>query len=363
MKKIGILTYMQSNYGAVLQAYALQKYLRMNCDDAVEIINFTTEQHIKEDKIFRRRSPNFVKNFILSLRAAIYYRALRRRKKRTIKFKKENINFSRRYKTTEELLKNPPQKDIYIAGSDQVFNLNTPFGDVYYLGFKKNGGKKIAYAASFGVSKFDDKYHEKGKSFFPDFDVISCREKVGADFISNIIGKEVPVVIDPTLLLTAEDWSNVMVKPDFSNYICIYDLNGNSRLIEYAKTIQSKTGLKIACITSNIRKRYNVDKVIYDAGPAEFVGLIACSNYTITDSFHGTVFSLIFNRPFNSYIANTNLSSRIYNLLDSLGLSRRIIKDGDAIDFNKDYMESPNADLQRYALSSYQFIKDNIINI
>lgn len=327
MKKIGIFTFFQTNYGAVLQAYALQHYLELQPDTQVEIVDFTTTNHLKAHKIFQKQKTNNpFKIFYYYYSTFLFIRQLKRRIKRTIEFKKKYLNLTQRYSSVEEVLKNHPIEDLYITGSDQVFNPNARYVPVYFLNFDKGIGKKAAYAPSFGISLFDDKITEKISTYIKDFDFLSCREPAGAEYLTSITGKNVPLVVDPVLLHSSEEWAKIAVSPNLKKeYIFVYELNGAERLIQIAKDIQKNTGLTIVCLTGKRMKRYSVDKQFYDAGPAEFVGWIKDASYVVTDSFHGTVFSLIFKKQFFSFIAVERTSSRITNILNKTNLKERIL--------------------------------------
>ena len=301
--KIGIFTYFQTNYGAVLQAYALQKYLQNQPGTEVEIIDFTTPEHLEGHKICKKQSlKNPVAAIAYYFFTLIHYRQLKRRVIRTWDFKNKYFKFSQRYSSMKDALENHPKEDIYITGSDQVFNPSGKYVPLYYLGFDKGNGKKVAYAPSFGISKFDDSITHK-------------------------------------------------------NYIFIYDLNGAESLISIAKKIQKDTRLPIVCLTRNRLKMYPINKQIYDAGPAEFVGWIKNASYVVTDSFHGTVFSLIFSKQFFTYIALERTSSRIRNILGKAGLENRIVtKEGLKLFDFLSYERYASVDLQQLSASSKQFI-------
>lgn len=364
-KSIGIVTYMLSNYGAVLQCYALQRYLRNNSTNKVEVIDFTTDDHLDSIRILRRQSDNPIKNVILLLLQLSHYFPLKRRQRRTIDFKKRNINYTSRYSDMKSILENPPKEDVYVTGSDQVFNLNSKYVDFYYLNFDTGKARKVAYAPSFGVSIFDNEYYNRVAGYINGFDALSCREYTGARFLSELTGSHVPVVIDPTMLLTADEWLRVATKPKTDNYILIYDLNGREDLIIIAKKIQSITRRRIVCLTSNIRNRYNVDRIVYDAGPSEFVGWLVNAYCIVTDSFHGTSFALIFNKPFSTYIANPQTADRVRSLLKAFDLQSRIVENGktDSFAFSEDFSQRPNARIADKVRDSHRFIKDNILSI
>lgn len=336
--RIGIFTFFQTNYGAVLQAFALQHYLEQQPGTEVEIVDFTTPNHLMDHKVFQKqktRNPiSLLSYYFFTL---IHYRQLKRRINRTWEFKKKYFHFTRRYSSVEDILKNHPKEDIYVTGSDQVFNPNARYVPVYYLDFDKGNGKKVAYAPSFGISEFSSEISQKIERYVRDFDYLSCREQAGADYLNSLTGKEVPVVVDPVLLHDAEEWEKIAISPNYGkDYIFIYDLNGAENLIKIAKNIQKHTKLPVVCLTNKRTKIYPVNKQLYDAGPAEFVGWIKDASYVVTDSFHGTLFSLIFGKQFFSFIALEKTSSRIKNILERTGLENRIVtkKDLSSFDFS-----------------------------
>lgn len=326
--RIGIETFFQSNYGAILQAYALRRYLTDRFDADVEIINFTTNAHLKNARIIRfPHSKNLIRACARLSLLFFRYPALHTQRRRIAQFKEEYLHLTKRYFSVEDMLNNMPDKDIYVTGSDQVFNPNSPYSPVYYLAFDKKDKKKVAYAPSFGISKFSDSLTAQIRDWLLDFDALSCREKTGADYMSSIVNTQVPTVVDPVLLLKKEQWQNVMITPKTSNsYIFVYDRNGGNNLISLAQKISTKVGLPIWVISSDNACHYKVDRIVLNAGPREFVGYIANAEYVITDSFHGTMFSLIFGKQFYVYQALPGLFSRIENVLNQLGLQDRIIK-------------------------------------
>lgn len=363
MKKVLIFTYMLNNYGAILQAFALQTYLKEHCGLDVSIVNYETNRHRKLNRIFKRSSTNFIIQMCLWIATLVRFLSLKRRKERTIDFKDRLMKFTCKYTSKGHLLNNVPDADVYLSGSDQVFNPNGIDRDVYYLHFDKKKSCKAAYAPSFGGTNYSEEVKLEIKERLSDFDVLSCRELDGAAFMSSLLGIDVPQVVDPTLLLTEDEWNKLSVEPKGKkNYICVYDLNGGDDLIAIAKKIQAKTNLKICCITDKVHKRYHVDKQIYDAGPAEFVGWIQNAAYVVTDSFHGTMFSLKFKIPFYTYIAVPSSSTRITSVLGRLNLSDRIIENGKASMWSMDNGNLCNykGELEALISVSKSFIKNEI---
>ena len=134
--KIGIQTFFQTNYGAILQAYALSTYLRETFDAEVEIINFTTDKHLEERRIIRKeKGRNTIISLLRYIIILLRYHRIKRQYQRIDSFKEKNLQLTSRYSSIEEMMNNMPMEDIYITGSDQVFNPKSQYSSVYYLGF------------------------------------------------------------------------------------------------------------------------------------------------------------------------------------------------------------------------------------
>jgi len=323
-KNIGIVTFLYTNYGALLQAYALQRYLKNENFNVVNIY-FKTIEHENDSRVF-----NFYGTFKSKISQLFFtlirYRGLKKRKLRTDLFKNKYFNLSPIYRTIEDFISRPPLFDIYISGSDQVFNPYGDYRDVFYLNFDKGRSKKIAYSASFGINEFTDDVTRMVLPLVQDFDAISCREKDGADYLRDVLGREVFWVADPTFLLKVEEWDEICVLPKLKGkYIFVYALADEKSLIEIAKRIKKKTGFKIICVRGNTRDFISADKCIYGCGPAEFIGLIRKAEYVVTDSYHGTIFSIIFNKAFYTFISRPKVASRIYSLFNLLECSDRVV--------------------------------------
>lgn len=331
--KVVIATFIYTNYGGVLQAYALQKYLNSFRNLDVYNLYFHTKWHDKDARVYNLygSAKSKIGQILFS---TLRFSSLFKRKYRTNKFKKAHFKFTSKFSDVDLFTSNPPKADIYISGSDQVFNPNGLYKDVFYLNFEKENSRKIAYAASFGVSEFSNESAIKILPLIDDFDSLSCREKSGCDFIKLLTNRNAEHVVDPTFLLTKEEWLNISISPKMSSkYILIYALASEKELVDVAKKIQIETGYSIVCIRSNSRDFLNVDKVVYSCGPSEFLGYIIDSEYVVTDSFHGTVFSIIFNKKFYTYISRPEVSTRIYSLLQLIDAEDSLITSNNFLDF------------------------------
>ena len=358
-KKVGIVTFHTAdNYGAVLQAFALQEHIKryLKCD--VEIIDFNTPIHEEEHRIFQA-APDIIRSFIYGLFTLLHYASLKKRVKRFKEFRLKHLHLtSHRYSSEYDFLNNIQQFDFYISGSDQVFNPKVRYRDCYYLGFPKNGRKKIAYAPSFGLSAFSQEDTDYIKKMVSDFDLLSCREKNGADFLSSLLGREVPVVCDPVFLLTKQEWeAHIPRCAEKEPYIFVYDLCGGYQDIALAKKVSRALGnIKIICATTHTRVYYSGVKVFRNMGPFELLSYIRGSECVVTDSFHGTALSLVLEKRVISYIANKKVSSRIESVAKSLGVENQIICDIESFEWNDIIFRDYTTHLNQFTEYSKQFL-------
>ena len=364
IKKIGLLTYhTPDNYGAVYQAFALQRYIQNTHKKKIEIIDFCTDKHISAYNIFKRRSNNPIKNIILQFLTLLKYPMFKDKKNKYKKFREKYLQISsNRYHTEEEFLQHNNRYNIYIVGSDQVFNPNNEYLKAYYLGFPKNGCRKIAYAPSFGISDFNENITSKILPYLNDFDMLSCREKQGAEYMSSILGYKVKQVIDPVFLLEKEVWKKISIEPkEKKKYIFIYDLAGAEKLAEIARKINKAKDFKIICASAQILKRYAGCDMRYDIGPCELLGYIKNAEYVVTDSFHGTSLSLIMRKKIITYIALPHSASRITSIMESLGTTEQIVTDITNFDINKIRFNKYDNKLFALVNESKEYIKESLI--
>jgi len=331
------------NFGASLQAYALMKYLQ-NLGHDVEIINYKPEYASFN---LWQIGPRWDKNFFFRLLFYSYVvpKRLLLQKRRKI-FDIFTTNYlrltSEKYHSYEELKANPPVADIFFAGSDQIWNSFHKHGQdpAYYLDFAPAESLRASYAASFAVSKIPEEYINFVRSMLARFDAISVRENSGLEILNSININNGVVVLDPVFLLTIDEWDTISTFKPSENYILVYDQENNSLIKEVSKRLAFTTGLKIYAIQSLYPMSY-AHKRISDLGPLEFLGLIKNCDILLTNSFHGTAFSIIFHKEFYTFRReHEEVNSRMIDLLEMLKISDRIIdclsdiEKAKGIDFN-----------------------------
>ena len=355
---LGLLTFhFADNYGALLQTYSLFRKLTQY-NEEVEIINFCPSEHSRG--LYFIKCTN-IKSIVTNLLRLFYLGKWLKRRASFLNFRNSFLKMSPKYEDIDSI--DFGRYGTLITGSDQTFNLKYPFTEVYYLPFtKRMGQKKIAYAPSFGsmcVADLDSKHIE----LLNNFDYISCREEAAAEKLTERLGREVSFVLDPVFLTSKEDWE-LMIDDDYldDSYVFIYDLNGrfeifniamnlfpNSRFIAFSNDIL----FPLKFIKSNVI-------FIQDLTVTDFLKYIHKAKAVVTDSFHGTAFSIIFQKEFYVYISLEAASDRIKSLLTALNLSDRIITSQSHTETEIDY-NGVNRLLKSMISESEQFI-DNALN-
>ena len=358
IKKIATITFHQAvNYGAVLQAYALQKTIcELNYPN--EILNYDCS------KIRLGYEPFLIKK-ILHIKSAIHMILnfyIRWQKKRKFeKFISNNLEISALIGKTELPLQEE-KYSLFIAGSDQVWNYNITNSDgSYFLDFINDNRKKCSYAASFGISILPKDKMEMYSNYLKNFNAISVREKSGANLVNNIVGRTAVVDLDPVFLLSAREWEKLCCKQEkiSCKYILVYTVGAPDKVYQNAKNLRDKTGFKIINIKYNLSLRNKAGKIgdcLYTVGPEEFVNFLKNAEIIVTNSFHAVAFSIIFNKEFFVEI-NDNLSTRITDLLTSLNIDGRYFDDTISKKSNKIVWQPINDILESKKKSSIIHLK------
>lgn len=337
MKNIGIITFhFAYNFGSNLQAYAL-KFLLENKGYNVKIINFIYEKDFKQYKLFRVNSYlKRPRSFIIDI---LCYNRNKIRKNNFELFAKKYFNLTQKkyynYKDMKELNN---EFDIFICGSDQIWNLDCTQGvePAYFLKFANKDKLKIAYAPSLAHVKFTKNYDADLKNAINDLDYISVREESTLPLIQPLTEKKVSVVLDPTLLLDQKDYELIIDQnKNESEYIFVYMLEYSVELVKYCNEFSSKKGIKVIYIANNKFSGIKGENA-FGIGPDKFLKYIKEAKYVITNSFHATVFSIIFNKKFVTFTTKRS-SSRMVDLLDNLGIPERIYNENFNIDKDIDY--------------------------
>ncbi|WP_270474898.1 polysaccharide pyruvyl transferase family protein [Clostridium cochlearium] len=340
MKKVAIMTwYHYLNFGTALQVTA-SSYIIRKLGYQADVI-----QYIPHGKLVTLKNDTNIKYYLKKAYGKINRKNNRQiiDEKRIIAFKKflkENITLTSECKVSSELFKLNDQYDAFVCGSDQIWAPSL-FNSKYFLDFVRESNKMVAYAPSIGLSQIQDEHvKNRMKESISRFNHLSIREEQGKKLIKEICNKEATLVIDPTLLLSADEWDSMgSEKTGETPYILCYFLGNNKESWEHVKKLSEKVKIPVKVIpvfNEDLERGFNV---AYGVGPAEFLSLIKNASFVCTDSFHGTAFSINYQKPFYTYERfsskdSNNQNSRIYNILKLAGLENRIIKSGDSINEN-----------------------------
>lgn len=328
MKRTATITWISYyNYGTYLQAYALQQVIKSlgyenNVLDDVDIVK-------KENRDIKTEIKNFL-FYITSNRFRKYYKSQKKSFKAYDRFKKNHIILEKNISDISYLNK---KYDVFICGSDQIWNPNfliLPKNKYYFADFVSDN--KISYAPSIGVNNIPEIYKEEFIKLISTFKKLSAREPEGKDEMQRLISKEVTLVLDPTLLLKKEEW--VKLIPSYKviqdKYILAYFLTQNNIYINAVQNFAKKRGYKLKMFFNNKNYSNLADEVI-TAGPIEFLESIKNADFVFTDSFHGSIFSAIFNVQFVTFVRfkgnKVGQNTRVVNLLSMMNLSDRLISE------------------------------------
>lgn len=299
----------KNNYGALLQACGLSAFLtKLN----YEVSYVTIGQRIQRK---RRSQLEIMKEMIRKVILLPYTNKFKERERKFKQFASETQN-QILYSTDEQLYHNPPKADLYLSGSDQVWNPVAMHEDLL-LAYVPEGGKKISYAASMGNEEIPA--HNKGRftQLIKEYDVVSVREDTVVNVIKELTNVSVHQHVDPVFLKSQSEWEKLeqpYVKLKFEKYILAYVIEWNATFNEQLKDIKKKTGLPVVSINIGNIKKVCANQVIYDASPNEFLYLLHHANIVVATSFHGVAMSVVYNKPFLA-LAGKNMPTRIQSLL------------------------------------------------
>lgn len=332
--KIAVITlHHVRNYGSMLQTYATQRALSDLGHD-VEIIDFIPKGLTLKtgiDTIAARSNP--LVRIVRKISAAVVFAV---QQMSMIRFLKKNVSLTRKtYHNYTELKKAPPLADAYLSGSDQIWNTqnaNLPEDILaYYLQFAPENAKRIAYASSIGKDAFSEEEKANVSHWLSSFKAIGVRESHGVQLLKDIGVNMATHVVDPTLLLDKEQWmafckrkSNPPKKP----YIFVYNLNRNPEIKIYAKRLARKENLEIINFASTLDFVSGARNRLYNTAH-DFLYYLYHAKYVVTDSFHGTAFSINFSKQFVTFTA-PKFNSRIHSILNLFGLQDRLLIKADA---------------------------------
>ena len=348
-KKIGIASpFKDYNYGTVLQAFALYESLRKLGVEA-EYLNYSSSASLPRWKRIARYllHPSLINERLRTKRMVNQIVAFLNSEE----FMANKVKYDQFIRMIPcsvpydiNTIKNAnSQYDLFVVGSDQTWS---PFlndsSSIYFLNFAENF-KKTSYASSLGTTDISEDYKRILKEKLASFKHLSCREEFGAEMLSELTGKKVEHVLDPTLLLCAKEWEvyEQPVRGVPEKYILVYQLGSRPELKIYADVLSSKQGIPVISILTNANTK-EWDTTVDGIGPSEFLWLIHHATYIVTDSFHGTMFSINYQKQFFSFTKVEGGSGsfdniRLEDVLSCFEMANRLITDKNVLPNDIDY--------------------------
>ena len=354
--KIGIITFQETNnYGAILQNYALQQAL-IKLGVSAETIDYRSE-YISKPYRLRHLIRKGLPRYLFGLMGYIFYQFRSRRNRRF----RENISYSRPV-ASHQLKSLNDEYDLFITGSDQVWNYKlTGYDEAYCLGFVTDNRKKTAYAASLGIKEIPEDCRQWYLKELTGYKGISVRENSAGQQLSSILSRRIITVLDPVLLLNRSEWEKCIPKRLVSEkYILVYQLGVSRKLVSYAVNCAKQHKCRLVFVPFPL---VGLAKGSYKltAGAGELLNYLYYAEYVITDSFHGTALSILFNKAFTTLTggSHSGVSSRIIDMLRLFGLEDHMWNEEMDLDAPIDW-ELVNQVLERERNKSYDYLRQII---
>lgn len=328
MKVAFITRHTPSNYGSVLQAYATQRAIEGLGHEAV-CINYIRTDELPENQTktllsVSRWNKNVATRLLYSVTQKPVFDAAR---KRFDRYRKNMLTLTDEcWNTPEELAQNLPKADVYMTGSDQVWNtVGTGVIDpAYFLSFVPDGKKKIAYAGCFGTKTVRDEDRDNIAKWLKHYDHITIREKSGVE-LAQSLGVHAEQVLDPTFLMSPKDWLGILPKKEKTeSYVLVYQLHPNKEFQTYAKEFAKRKKMRLIRVHPYFHHIFKPGKFVFCPPVEEFLWYIKNADYFLTDSFHGTSFAIGLNTQFVDVLPNV-YSERNRSILATAGLDDRIL--------------------------------------
>ena len=370
---VGIVTFhLSENYGALLQAYALQKVIeRIGCH--ATIIDYQPHYLTTGGKwlwpFSRRNIYADAGVLLIKVERVRSFLIGRKRRRRFQEFRAQHLRLTAsRYKTLQNLRERLPAFDVLVCGSDQIWNPPPRFGvdPAFYLAFGPRTCRRVTFAPSFGGAQVEPRYREEIGRLLAGLDALSVRERSGLGIIEELTGRRAAWMPDPTMLL--ENYEDLLVRPAEADFIFTYCLRTSRSIGHIQAVVAQRLGLPVIT-PANPGKRWVSSGHIVRIGPTKWLGYMAHARIVITNSFHGTVFSILFRKPFIAVSIQgrkSNLNERLTSLLDRLGLAGRFIDENTSDDDVRRLLDERidwdvvHARLQTWRAEAWAYLREEV---
>ncbi|MBR3455921.1 MAG: polysaccharide pyruvyl transferase family protein [Bacteroidaceae bacterium] len=318
------------NFGASLQVYALQTYLE-RLGHLVQIVDYKPHyQPPRHQKLFvMEKGNNCLMNF-----AKMLYRLPQRirhleRNRMFRQFTASRLHLTPECYDKPKLMSSHLDADVFIAGSDQIWNSMFLAGrdSIFYLDFVKSKARKVAYAPSISVNQIEPRWESIYQKYLPTFDFVSVREKSSLPFLKKMGRGDAEVVCDPVLLFNQQEWDTLIPCRSLVKvpYLLVYDFDGNKQISSIARAISKAEGLRI--INISIDTLGGLGTKLRGIGPEEFLSLVRGASFIVSSSYHATVFSLLYHKRFCVVRRQLGINLRLEDLVDDYGMRHRIVSE------------------------------------
>jgi len=329
MKQIRVLTlWYAGNMGAQLQAMALCHFLNKQDDVNCRLLRYhpvnseRSWQYLPKPKHWK----DIFRNIILFFRIDLFLKKKKKNKLMKNFIKRHQLLSNDEYWSYEELHKTSPQADVFITGSDQVWNFILRKDPAYFLDFISDNTttKRISYAPSI-ADPWSEKDYADLSRYLNHIDCLSVREKNDIETVEKLSGRKVYHVCDPVFLLESSVWQNLAIMPSYKGeYIFCYFLNPDGLALKLVEKVKKLTQLPVIYLNLDLFRKLKADYTYEIAGPLEFLGFINNAKYVLTNSYHGSAFSIIFKKDFSVVRKNVS-NNRMQSLFDTFGLNNRFL--------------------------------------
>lgn len=354
MKTLTVTFHHTTNYGAVLQTYALQQTL----------LSLGHENLVLETKTYSKKKKTKLSIRELYLR---YLSWLRRKEVKVLSqhfmdFHKSKLQLTRPYESMEDLRNDPPNVDCLITGSDQVWNFATTpkFLDSRLLKFGKEDTIRFSYAASMEELRYSEEQKQRLKDALVGFKGISVREQSAKEYIESFTPYKVERVLDPVFLLSKEKWMEIAVEPRIKGpYILCYQVQSNKRMEEVAYKLKKETGFPVVSICNSSIRWMKSDYSFHDVSIEEFIGFYNQAAYIVSASFHGVAMGLVFDKPVYALIKNVR-ANRLKEIMKLFALDDYIVAQDEKSglpQYKDEVFENMKSIKQQYLEKSFDYLK------
>lgn len=331
--KVAVITlHRLYNYGSVLQAYATQKLLE-NAGHQVEIVDYITSHRTK--KAILLHVPVTISGIKKYLYLFFKSFSILFKEKTFGGFVKHYLHTTKEYITDIDLDRDPPQADLYVTGSDQVWNSKYNLGvdRGYFLDFVSENAKRVAFVSSFGATELSDEEKIIIRKYISRYQYLSVRENSAVELLKEVGRNDAVWLIDPTLQIAKDEWLRIaskrLIKEKYLILMLLYSEDNGAT--QFARKIADEKGLKLVKLSWDMKKPPLVDKLMTHRSPEDFLSLFYYAEFVVTNSFHGLAFSINLEKQF-IVVRRNEFNSRIESLLRLTNLEKRLVSTQEQVD-------------------------------